>query len=58
MTFYILSVVVAIFWFPLNRLRCPTKNEYVLTDDEVQNYTERDIRNSFDEPFKNLNNNY
>jgi hypothetical protein len=34
------------------------KNEYVLTDDEVQNYTERDIRNSFDEPFKNLNNNY
>lgn len=34
------------------------KNEYVLTDDEVQNYTERDIRNSFDEPFKDLNNNY
>lgn len=32
------------------------KNEYVLTDDEVQNYTERDIRNSFDEPFKNQNN--
>jgi hypothetical protein len=28
------------------------KNEYVLTSDEVQNYSEKDIRKSFDKPFE------
>jgi hypothetical protein len=28
------------------------KNEYVLTTDEVQSFTDRDIRDSFDKPFK------
>ena len=28
------------------------KNEYILTSDEVENFTDRDIRDSFDEPFK------
>ena len=29
------------------------KNEYVLTSDEVENYTDRDIKDSFDEPLEN-----
>ena len=28
------------------------KNEYVLTPDEVENYSENDIKNSFDKPFE------
>jgi hypothetical protein len=30
------------------------KNEYILTSDEVKNYSDKDIKNSFDEPFKEL----
>jgi len=29
------------------------KNEYVLTSDEVENYTDRDIKDSFDAPLEN-----
>jgi len=28
------------------------KNEYILTPDEVENYSENDIKNSFDKPFE------
>jgi len=28
------------------------KNEYILTSDEVENYSEKDIKKSFDEPFE------
>jgi hypothetical protein len=28
------------------------KHEYVLTDDEVENYSENDIKQSFDKPFE------
>jgi lipopolysaccharide export system protein LptC len=28
------------------------KNEYVLTNDNVENYSESDIKKSFDTPFK------
>ena len=30
------------------------KNEYVLTDDEVENYSEKDVRDSFDKPFQEV----
>lgn len=30
------------------------KNEYVLTDDEVENYSEKDVKDSFDKPFQEV----
>lgn len=34
------------------------KNEYVLTSDEVENYSEKDIKKSFDKPFEDNDNKY
>ena len=34
-------------------MRASGKNEYVLTSDEVENYTDRDIKDSFDAPLEN-----
>lgn len=37
-----------------NELEASGKNEYVLTSDDVENYSESDIAKSFDKPFEEL----